>query len=431
MRIVAILAMVTAAWLGAASTAAAADKGVAVRIETNPDGALVYLGDQDAGALGQTPLELTLPPGEHVVILQAPGRVPLFETIVVEPRKGKAAKQAQVFSFFLPPATGTLVIEGDGLPDDARVVIDGEDAGAPPIEREIDAGAHQVQVLAPGREPYEEWVEVEGGARHEMSIAGTSLVEAGGAVVEGPPPPRTRAPAAAGPTLGTARAGVEVGWRRFAYEDADNAALRPFDASSRVMPYVEVELHPWRRSVRHPVLDRLSLTAMAGLAPAFTATNDSGASVDVFWREQAAGVRGRATPHPRVAIDIDVGWMRTLYVFRGPSSELVPGAPDVDYHLLRLGARGVARAGAAEAWLGVENRLVLSAGPIEDRFDTTDVDGVAARAGAAYRLLAGRLEARVEGAVERLGWTFSDDDTGSFDGSDTYYGVSLTLGASY
>ncbi len=426
MRAVAILALLTAVWVVSAPTPANAGKTVAVRIETTPEGALVYLGDQDAGALGQTPLELELPPGEHILILEAPGRVPMFESIEVEDRKGKKAKQAQVFSFFLPASSGRLVVDGDDLPAGTRVLIDGKDAGEPPVKQDVDAGAHQVQVLAPGRKPYEEWVEVEGGGEHVMRVAAGEAEPV--AEVIAPPRPKPRR---ASPPVGVARAGVALGWRSFAYDDASAVELRPFDASARTLAYVEVELHPWRRAVANRLLDRLSITGMAGLAPTFTARNPMGMTIDVFWREQAAGLRFRATPHPRIAVDIDAGWMHRLYTFRGDAGELVPSAPDVDYHLVRVGVRGVARLGDAEAWLGADNRIVVSAGAIEDRFDSTEVSGVAGRVGVAYYLLQRHLEARLEGSIERLGWTFTDDDTGSFDGSDTYSGVSLTVGGSY
>jgi hypothetical protein len=404
-----------------------------VLIETLPAGASVYLGDQDSGPVGTTPAELQLAGGEHVVILELDGHIPRFETVIVEERSGKAAKTTQTFAFELDPAMATLVVEpeeGTELPSGTRVIVDGEDRGEPPVRVEVEVGAHQVQVTAPGKAPFEEWVEVEGGQEHLMSIAGSSLAVDAAAPPKKPKKKGKRAVM----SMGTLRSGVEIGFRRFRYDNPVTANARPYTAEGSVHIVVDTELHPWRRFVDNKVLDRLSIIGGAGYSPVITASATGGMQVDAFWRSQHAGLRVRPIDR-RVALDIDVEWMHTLYAFRDENDVPVPDTPDVDYHIARIGARALAKAAPMfEAWLGVDNRVVVSGGPLEDRFRGPEVDGLAARAGLAAFLLDRHLEGRVEGAYARYGWTFSPESGDAYiadGGSDVMYGVTITVGGRY
>lgn len=408
-------------------------KGQKVHLETEPPGADVYLGDKDAGAAGQTPLDLTLPDGEHTLILELEGHVPKFEVIVVEKRTGKAAKAAQDFSFTLDPSSATLIVnvaDDAPIPEGSTVVIDGEDQGAPPVSIQVEVGAHQVQLIAPGRDPYEEWVEVEGGEEHVLTVSAASL---GGPVVEEEAPkPKSKGKRIHGP-IGVLRTGVEIGFRKFRYDAPRTANLRPYDASGSVQIVIDAELHPWRRFVANRVLDRLSLTGGAGLAPTIT-VRGMGETIEGYWRTQHAGVRFRALNKPQLAIDVEGGWMHLLYTFRDMNNLPVDEVPDVNYHMIRIGGRVVYRRKPVEAWLGVDNRLVVTAGPLEERFAAADVDGFGLRAGAAMWLLDRHLEGRVEGTLTRFGYTFQSEAGDAFDadgGSDTLYGITISVGGAY
>ncbi len=412
--------------------------GMKVHIETDPAGADVFLGDKDAGSAGQTPLDLTLAPGEYVVILELEGYVPKFESIVVEARTGKAAKAAQPFEFTLDPSTATLIVnaeEGTTLPDGATVMIDGEDYGEPPVTLSVEVGAHQVQLVAPGRDPYEEWVEVEGGQEHVLTVSADKL----GGISEENTEPLPKLPKAKkvkhGP-IGLLRSGIEVGWRRYRYDSPRTANLRPYDAAGSVLLLVDAELHPWRYFTSQKVLDRLSITGGAGLAPIIT-VRGMGQTIDGYWRAQHAGVRGRVYAGEQLAADVDVGWMHLLYTFRDENNLPVDEVPDVDYHMLRIGARVVFQQPdpvPMDAWLGVDQKLVLSAGPLEDRFRAADVDGIGLRGGLAAYFLDRHLEGRVEGNLTRFGWTFQSEDGDAFDadgGSDLLYGITISVGGAY
>lgn len=404
-----------------------------VLVETLPAGASVYLGDKETGPIGTTPAELSLPAGEHVVILELDGHIPRFETLIVEERGGKQAKTTQTFAFELDLAMATLVVEpeeGTSLPDGTRVLVDGDDRGEPPVRVDVEVGAHQVQVVAPGKAPYEEWVEVEGGQEHLMSIAGSSL-QVAAAGESGTPKKKGKRGVM---PMGTLRTGVEVGFRKFRYDNALTANARPYTAEGSIHIVLDGELHPWRRFVDNKVLDRLSIIGGAGYSPVITASTGNGMQVDAFWRSQHAGLRIRPLDR-RVAVDVDAEWMHTLYVFRDEDSAPVADTPDVDYHVARIGVRVLGKlTPQIDAWLGADNRVVVSGGPLEDRFRGSEVDGLAGRAGIAAFLLDRQLEARVEGAYARFAWTFSPEvgDTYVADGgSDALYGVTITVGLHY
>jgi hypothetical protein len=198
---------------------------------------------------------------------------------------------------------------------------------------------------------------------------------------------------------------------------------------------IDVELHPWRRFVANRALDRLSIIGGAGYAPPIAASDTAGTTINAYWRSQHAGLRLRGYDREAIAVDVDVGWVHTLYTFRDEEMRLVDEVPDVDYQMIRLGARLLGRlTPTVDAWIGADNRLVLSGGALEQRFDRAEADGVAARAGGCMRLLDGHLEGRVELAFARYGWTFSSEAGDTYDaegGADWIYGATVTVGGTY
>jgi hypothetical protein len=219
-------------------TAAAAQKRPVV-ISSLPDGADVYVGDKESGSIGTTPLEVEMEPGEYTMIFELPGHVPVFETLIVDAIKDrKKARTPVTMKVALVPAISTLRVKGD-TPPGAKVLVDGKERGKLPLSIELDPGAHQVQVMVAGREPYEEWIELEGGQEHEVTVSLSAM-----AVIEPVKPKRPRGPR--GPLV-IARAGTELSWRKFRYEGAPSEeTTRPFDAGGRVVGTFQVEAAPWR-----------------------------------------------------------------------------------------------------------------------------------------------------------------------------------------
>ncbi|HVK73082.1 MAG TPA: PEGA domain-containing protein [Kofleriaceae bacterium] len=415
------LALVIIAAPGAVPSAAAG-KGRPVHIDSEPPGAEVYLGDKEQGSVGQTPLDLELAPGEYVVIVELDGHVPAFETLIVEDLKGPKASLTTRLVVSLAAGKAMLEVKGSAPPD-ARVLVDGKDRGALPIRIEVDAGAHQVQVTMAGREPFEQWIELEGGQQHEVTVSLDDLPEA-------PPPPA--GPKGPRPPLAIVRLGSKVIWRRFDYAGVpDDLYTAPFASDARPMVRAEAEVAPWRTSKPAWRIWPLTLVVAAGITPTDTATRAT-ETANYNQRELEAGVRYRLGLGARAAIAFDVGWAALLYNFRG---DLAYALPDVDYHALRIGVRGEGALGPVTGWAGIENRLVAGGGDLEGRFKAANADGFAARLGASARLWRGRLEIGAEYALVRYAWTFEPRDNNPMyvaaEGTDTFHNLGLWLGGAY
>lgn len=119
-------------------------------LETSPTGAEAYVN----GTLrGRTPLRLALDEGTYRVELRAPGYEPYQATVRVE--RGRETRLAATLR---PIRTGELVLEA--RPEGAEVYLDGRLAGRAPLRVSLEAGLHEVRVLAPGYAEYRAQVEV-------------------------------------------------------------------------------------------------------------------------------------------------------------------------------------------------------------------------------------------------------------------------------
>ncbi len=411
----ALLVMAAPAW---------AQKTRPVKIGSVPEGATVHVGDTEGEPLGVTPLEAELPPGEHTLIFELDGHVPVFETLIVDAIKDrKKARVPVTMKVALVPAISTLVVRGD-VPADARVRVDGKDRGGLPLRLQVEPGAHQVEVLVPGRQPYEEWVDLEGGQEHEVTVSLAALVPD-----EAPTPKRPVGPR---PPAAVARLGVDVSWRRFRYDDpGDDTFTPPFDANARVMGRFEAELAPWRLAPAAWRLWPLSLVVGVGFSPEDTAVRGA-ERANFNHRQFDAGLRYRLGLGDTFAVGFDVGWTRLLYDFAG---SLEYALPDVDYNVVRLGVRGEARLGPVRPWLGVENRLVAGSGELGDRFRSADADGLALHVGALARLLGERAELGAAYELVRFGWAFEPVDSMpsyvASGASDTFHALRVWVGGAY
>lgn len=428
-RILAILAAAFALVLGA-HTAAAKPKRK-VRIETDPPGATVYVGDKKHGARGTTPVTLDLAPGETTLILELDGYLPHIESVSITMGKGKAAKSPQKLAFALDKAVGTIRLSG--LPDGAKVTVDGNEVSTLDSKIEVDPGAHEVVVKGGSGAPFDKWIEVSAGedTRVDVSVGG------GGdepAIVEHKESPEEPGHRASHPWYGTAGASYEIGWRRFRYDNPQTTNLRPFDANGIGMLAFWGELAPWRASPGAHALWPLSITAGFGVGFPVTATAPNGDTADTFWRTTDVGLRWRWNVSHEAALDFEGGWARLLYTFRDSMNGLIATIPDVDYETIRLGIRAMAKIGKGRLWLAGENRVVLSGGEEETRFTGASAQGLGARLGGDVPFAGGRVVLRIEGNLSRYGWTFTSNagDMYIADGAtDVLWGFNIGLGASY
>lgn len=401
-----------------------AQKTRPVQIGSVPTGATVYLGDKEGEPIGTTPFETELAPGEHTVIFELSGHVPVFETLIVDAIKDKKKARIPVtMKVALVPAVSTLIVKGNA-PATARVHVDGKDRGPLPLRIELEPGARQVQVMIPGREPYEQWVELEGGQEHEVTVSLDVMP-----TIEPPGPAR---PAGPRPPVAVARLGVDVSWRRFRYDDpGDDINTAPFDANGRVMGRFEAEVAPWRLAPKAWRIWPLSMILGIGFSAEDTAVRGT-ESANFNHRHFEAGLRYRLRLTDMVGLAFDVGWTRLLYTFAG---DLAYALPDVDYNVMRLGVRAEGKLGIMRPWLGIENRLVAGGGDLDGRFKSGDADGVGLTLGVLTRLLDDRLEVGGGYELVRFGWAFEPIDTMptyvASGASDTYHSLRFWVGGAY
>jgi hypothetical protein len=413
------------------SSAEAKPKTYAVRIDSEPPGARVYVDDQEAGAVGETPVDLQLTAGTHTVILELADHEISFSEVVV-----KAQKKRQAFALTLEALKlASLVIRPDNAAaQGAKIVLDGVEVGVVPLTLDAEPGPHQVQVIRDGYVVFEEWIEATAGEEYQLPVSlrvevpdpGPDGDGEGGGVVA---PAKPRGPR---PPLVSLGAGFDFVWRRFRYEEPMTANLRPFDANGIGAFALYGELYPWHIATAPRFLRSLYGIVRLEFGFPLTSRATNGSEIDSYWRQIDVGARYRLRLGSRASIDFDTGWGNTMFAFGAGS--LAAEVPDVRYHFLRLGARGNLAFGRMTTWLGLENHIVFAGGPLGDRFRAADVDGVAGNAGVAVRVWKQRLELRAQLAFERYGWTFESVAGDAYiadGGSDQFYGFSLGALATY
>jgi len=406
-----------------------AQKTRPVQVTSVPDGATVWLGDKEGEPIGTTPFETELAPGEYTTIFELGGHVPVFETLIVDEIKDKKKARIPVtLKVALVPAVSKLTVKGDAPPT-AKVLIDGKERGGLPLTIDVEPGAHQVQVTIPGRETYEQWVELEGGQEHEVTVSleGMAPVE----------PPEVKKPLGPRPPLAIARAGVDISWRRFRYDNpGDQMFTAPFDANGRVMGRFEAEGGPWRLSPKLARLWPLSMIIGLGFSPQDTAVRGS-ETANFNHRLFEAGLRYRLRINDMVGLGFDFGWTRLLYTFAG---DLAYALPDVDYNVVRLGVRAEGKFGILRPWFGLENRLVAGGGDLDGRFKSADANGFGLTLGVLTRLLDDRVEIGLGYDLVRFGWAFTPVDNPppppmpsyiATGGNDTYHTIRFWVGGAY
>jgi PEGA domain len=460
-RHLALLVAIVVCALGALASPADAKPKRKVRIESDPSGATVYVNSKKSRPRGKTPLTLDLPIGEVTLIVEKNGYQPHIESVSVTAAKGKAAKKPQPLSFTLDKAGSTIRLKG--VSRGATVTLDGNAVSATD-KIEAEPGAHELVVKQPGKEPFDQWVEISAGDEKVVDVkaGGGGAVASGGggggggdggdenplatagggagsgdsggggaAAVETHQEPGGRAPH---PWYGTLGASYEAGWRRFTYSGLTKGTQKPFEGNGIGMITFWGELAPWRASSGAHAIWPLSIVGSFGVGFPVTASDPTGKTANTFWRTTEVGLRWHWNVTHELGLDFEGGWARLLYTFRDDMDGLIDTIPDVDYQSVRLGLRGVARLGAGRLWVAGEDRIILSAGEETNRFTGASAQGLGARVGFDVPLMSGRLIIRVEGNLSRYTWTFHSvmTDTNVADGAtDTLFGFNAGLGGSY
>lgn len=426
-------ALVVSACLAAIPRAAiAGGKTTKVTFETDPPGAKVYFNLKEDGEVCTTPCTVDAPVGETTVIIEAENRRSLFENLVV-PRK--TARPIKVL-YKLEPAIGALIVEGS---QGATIKIDDEPRGKAPARIDgVAAGPHRVVLERNGKPVYDQFLEIEAG--REVTVA---------AVASAAEPPAPRAAPEIGTTVRARAAGpaqpiafavagvVDIGFRRFRYDDNRTAATQRDDhESGQVLAGPVVEIWPTTLLGLH-VLPGLALYGRLelGVNSQPVTVGDAAAtrtSLTTAWRSIEVSVHQRWTIPQAGTIEVGAGYAQDSYQFHGAPAEIAI-VPDARYSAVRIGGRASLLFGSLEPYITTENRIVLSGGAMEQRYPFgTSVNGVHGALGAVLHF--GHLEARVEGGLTLYSWTFKpaeDAIANAKGGSDFIRNVTLALGYVY
>jgi hypothetical protein len=431
-RAVTTALVVSACLVAAPRAVVAGGKTTKVTFETDPPGAKVYFNLKEDGEVCTTPCTVDAPIGETTVIIEAENRRSLFENLVVPRRTARPIR----VQYKLEPAIGALIVEGN---QGATIKIDDEPRGKAPARIDgVIAGPHRVVLERNGKPVYDEFLEIEAG--REATVAAVAIAAAR-------PAPQARAEIAATvhaqapePARRTAFAVtgvVDIGFRRFRYDDNRTPATQRDDhESGQILAGPIIEVWPTTLLGLH-VLPGLALYARLelGINSQAVTLGDAATtrtSLTTAWRSIEVSVHQRWTIPKAGTIEVGAGYAEDSYQFDGDPAEIAI-VPDARYSAVRIGGRASLLFGSLEPYVTTENRIVLSGGAMEQRYRLgTSVNGVHGALGAVLHL--GSLEARVEGGLTLYSWTFkpaADGMAQAKGGSDFIRNVTLALGYVY
>ncbi len=414
-----------------------------VHVDSDPQGATVYLNDPGDGALCQTPCDIDAPIGKTPIILQREGYDPLIDQLVVN--RGSKKMTAK---FTLTSALGSLVVKG--APDGAVVAVDEKDVGKTPDKLEVPSGSHHITVTSKGKKLFDDFINVDTGGDTEIVAKASSSEEVatkeddeggnegsgdgGGSDVheevhkEGPSAPHTR--------FITGGVQLDVGFRRFTYTNP-RGKLGPNSGETengQVVAGPAIELWP-AELFGLDMLHGLSLFArfQFGLNhQALTTTDMTGMVVpsgaQTSWSSLEISLRNRWVVGDTLAIEASGGFVRDVLGFDVTDEMVHQTVPDTDYRSVRLGAR-LALLGDVSPYIVAENRIVLSGGYLATQFMNASATGLHGAAGLAIHM--GSLDARVEADITSYSWTFAQQDPNADGASDKVFGFAALLGYTY
>ena len=414
------LVLVVLAFAGSA-TAAPKKK---VKIESDPPGATVYFNSKEDGPVCTTPCAVDAPVGDTPIIVELENHKQLFENLVVSSRKPVTVK------YKLVPAIGTINVRG---PAGAKILVDDEDKGKAPTSFSVPAGAHTVVLLLDGKKITTEFIEVP--SNDEVNVEGKSDTKTkpkvdvavkepddddttttdddgnGGAAETGVTTTTTTVGPARerGPYVALSVA-MDVGFRNFEYENPETDNLSPEKEGGQVLIGPVAEIWPGTIAGVH-FLRGLSLYVRFGYGvnkqPVKQTVSMNTTDARTYWQALEISLRHRWTIKNAMTIEVGGGFVRDLHSFAGKLAD-IELVPDTDYRSVRLGVRASALLGSIEPYVAIENRIVLSGGNIEKRFDDASASGLRAAVGAEAKL--GAINVRVEGALNYYTWSFTSNE---------------------
>jgi hypothetical protein len=422
------LCLIAVLW---AAGPAEAGKKRKVRIESEPPNASVYINAVEDGEQCKTPCSVDIEDAA-LLIVDLAGHKAVIETISFGRREKPPFKR----SYTLVATLGKIIVKG---PKGASVFVDDEDKGKAPLDVEVEAGPHAVELQLAGKTILARPVEVAANAEVEIPVPSTTVADAtpdrdlppggdGDASIRGriDPPPRRTDPILALSAI------TSVGFRDFQYQNVAAGAvnLDPASEAGQISPGAVLELWPGTLAgIR--ALRGLALVGRAqlGVNPQEVTDSDSGMPIgaSTFWRNFEGSLRYRATLAGTATLEGSVGYLRDQHRFSGERSAIAQ-VPDADYQSLKLALRASLLLGSIEPYAAFENLVVMSGGPLAERFPMgADVAGVRGAAGIAASF--GHIGVRLEGALTRYTWTFRQAEASGATDSIKY--VSILAGYAY
>ena len=365
-----------------------------IKVETEPSGATVYVGDKENGpSCESTPCTIDVPIGEVIIVIEMSGFTGRFETLMV-PKRGPV----KIDVFTLEKAIGTIIVEG---PKGARVTIDDVEKGVAPTTFEMPAGSYGV-VLTLGEKTGSQFVDVTSGG--EVKVDGSALGEVVQEEVPDEPTPTTpKGPR--GPIVSLAVSGAS-GFRSFTY--ATPTDQRNAREGGTI---IGVTLQVWPAAAFR-VLPGLFIRAKAELPLYRNAVEgmDLSTQAETLWQHYEAGVHYQWLYNGKLGIQGGAAYMRDDFDYSGTAIDRQI-LPRTVYKSISIGAQVSYRAPVSakmtvEPYLAFDNRIVLSGGDIETRYaaQDTSTSGFGGRIGAAGTY--GSIRVRLEFSYLRFSWDF-------------------------
>ncbi|HEY5945387.1 MAG TPA: PEGA domain-containing protein [Kofleriaceae bacterium] len=423
-----------------------------VQIDSEPPGATVYIDDIENGVkCEQTPCTIDVPLGSRLIIL----RLDRYEAEVaeVDVTRGKRPLQQK---FKLKSAIGTIRVD---MPKGAAVRVDDEDKGKAPVEVQTAAGeAHHVVVSFNGKPVFDDVVEVATGdefvVKPKMAAGSTAVADSDATVTddddnsEGGGGGGSSGGGNAGSTKITdnnkesstprsaylnAAAAFDVGFRHFTYGQAMSNNLREETEGGQVMGGPAIEVWPGRMLGVGP-LRGLSLFVRLQFPVAGQSVEggDLMGTVKTKWSSYEFSLRQRWV-FGGFGVEASGGYVQDTMTFAATVVGDLDKMPDANYQSVRLGGKLAYMTEQVEPYVSAENRIVLSGGPLGDRFDTAKASGLRGSVGLAMKF--GAVAANVAGTLMNYSWQFTYDGQNDVaqakSATDAVKLISLQLGYSY
>jgi len=144
----------------AANCDAAKNGKFKVKIDSAPQGAAIYVNSKDCPAVGVTPWDGALNPGDYTIIIEAPGYDPAQ-------RPMKIARVRKTQELFVPlvkkqePPKIAVLADADKNMFGASISVDGQPVGQVPMTVATTAGRHLVEITKEGFEKFQQWVDAQ------------------------------------------------------------------------------------------------------------------------------------------------------------------------------------------------------------------------------------------------------------------------------